>query len=163
MNDITSHKHASLFANPVKERDAEGYRDIIKRPTDLKSIKAAINVGAKVVAAAASADTPGGPNSPGGAGGNVTLPINGDYVPPKGIVNSAQLERELMRMFANAVMFNSGEDGVVSDAREMFEDVQKSVTNWRGAERASDSRDKAFDSDAAGEEEAATSSKRRKL
>ena len=27
-------------------------------------------------------------------------------MPPKGIVNSAQLEKELMRMFANAVMFN---------------------------------------------------------
>src|SRR5207248_6276649 len=34
------------------------------------------------------------------------LPISSDLVPPKGIVNSAQLEKELMRMFANAVMFN---------------------------------------------------------
>lgn len=29
-----------------------------------------------------------------------------DIIPPKGIVNSAQLEREIIRVFANAVMFN---------------------------------------------------------
>ena len=42
-----------------------------------------------------------------------------------------------MRMFANAVMFNAGEEGVVEDAREMFETVEKSVSNWRNVERAS--------------------------
>jgi D-arabinose 1-dehydrogenase-like Zn-dependent alcohol dehydrogenase len=132
MNDILSHKHASLFSGPVKERDAEGYYDIIKRPQDLKSIKTAITAGAKLVQAAASSDTPAG--SPGGAGGNVMLPA----VEVSGvIVNSAQLEKELMRMFANAVMFNTGDDGVVQDAKEMYETVEKSVTTWRSsAERA---------------------------
>ncbi len=33
-----------------------------------------------------------------------------DIVPPKGIVNSVQLEREIMRVFANAVMFNPDPD-----------------------------------------------------
>ncbi|KAH8717127.1 Bromodomain-containing protein [Phaeosphaeriaceae sp. PMI808] len=135
MNDIQSHKHASTFSAAVRAKDAEGYYDIIKRPTDLKSIQKAIGVGAKQVAAAAS-DTPVG--SPGGGGGTVELPITVDNVPPKSIVNAAQLEKELMRMFVNAVMFNPGEDdGVVQDAREMFETVQRSVSTWRNVERSS--------------------------
>ncbi|KAF1999165.1 hypothetical protein P154DRAFT_523560 [Amniculicola lignicola CBS 123094] len=132
MNDIGSHKHASTFTTAVKAKDAEGYYEIIKRPTDLRSINKAVTVGAKVVAAHAL-DTPAG--SPGGGGGMVELPPTQDTMPPKAIVNSAQLEKELMRMFVNAVMFNSGEEGVVEDAREMFESVQQSVSNWRSAER----------------------------
>ncbi|KAK4934142.1 hypothetical protein LTR66_015707 [Elasticomyces elasticus] len=125
-----------------------------------------------------------------------------DLVPPKGIVNSAQLHMELTRMFANAVAFNplptsergfgrslklrkrggralrdgevrrsrrlqqgepeedvsqsrevsesataatndtaessdlssADERGIISDAREMFEDVEKLVTKWRELE-----------------------------
>lgn len=134
MNDIQSHKHASTFGTAVRAKDAEGYYDIIKRPTDLKSIQKAIANGSKQVAAAAS-DTPVG--SPGGGGGVVELPVTLDNIPPKSIVNAAQLEKELMRMFANAVMFNPGEDGVVDDAREMFETVQRSVSSWRNVERSS--------------------------
>ncbi|KAF2143190.1 uncharacterized protein K452DRAFT_225441 [Aplosporella prunicola CBS 121167] len=142
MNDITSHKHASLFATPVKTKDAEGYYDIIRRPQDLKSIRAAINYGNRAVAAAtaSSADTPSAaspsqqqPATPTQSSTSTytTLPISEDLVPPKSIVNGAQLERELMRMFANAVMFNSGGDGVVRDAVEMAKDVEASVANWR--------------------------------
>lgn len=140
MNDISSHKHASLFSNPVKDKDAEGYSDMIRRPQDLKSIRSAVAAGARAVNAA-TADT-GTPavNSPGGAGGNVVLPLSEDLIPPKGIVNSAQLERELMRMFANAVMFNPGEEGVVQDAREMFGAVQESISNWRSAERTTEAK-----------------------
>ena len=133
MNDIQSHKHASTFSSAVRAKDAVGYYDIIKRPTDLKSIQKAISVGAKQVAAAAS-DTPIG--SPGGAGGIVELPVISDNMPPKSVVNAAQLEKELMRMFVNAVMFNPGEDGVVEDAREMFETVQHKVSSWRNVERS---------------------------
>ncbi|KAK7189128.1 hypothetical protein PSPO01_04715 [Paraphaeosphaeria sporulosa] len=135
MNDIGSHKHASTFTTAVKAKDAEGYYDIIKRPTDIKTIQKAIAAGAKQVAAAASGDTPSG--SPGGAGGVVELPHTADNIPPKAIVNSAQLEKELMRMFVNAVMFNPGEEGVVEDAREMFESVQHSVSSWRSVEPSS--------------------------
>ncbi|KAL5448456.1 hypothetical protein PMIN05_001693 [Paraphaeosphaeria minitans] len=135
MNDIGSHKHASTFTTAVKAKDAEGYYDIIKRPTDIKTIQKAIAAGAKQVAAAASGDTPSG--SPGGAGGVVELPHTADNIPPKAIVNSAQLEKELMRMFVNAVMFNPGEEGVVEDAREMFESVQRSVSSWRSVEPSS--------------------------
>ncbi len=103
------------------------------------------------------------------SGSSLWVSMNADVVPPKGIVNSSQLEKELMRMFANAVMFNPDpkrgfgqafmnrqkddgaayeqqglglelggdeEGGIVADTREMFEAVEKSVTNWRAAERA---------------------------
>jgi len=144
INDISSHKHASLFSNRVRDRDAEGYSSIIKRPTDLKTIRTAIVAGSRAVASAAAEMTPtaGAPaSSP--ANGNapgltVVLPLREDLVPPNGIVNSAQLERELMRMFANAVMFNPGDDGVVRDSREMFDAVCGSVGNWRDAERVAE-------------------------
>ncbi|KAF1836032.1 hypothetical protein BDW02DRAFT_260181 [Decorospora gaudefroyi] len=135
MYDINSHKHASTFNTAVRAKDAEGYYDIIKRPTDLASIKKAIATGSKQVASAAASDTPTG--SPGGAGGVVELPVTLDNVPPKAIVNAAQLEKELMRMFVNAVMFNPGEEGVVHDARDMFHTVQGLVSTWRDVERDS--------------------------
>ncbi|KAF2016844.1 hypothetical protein BU24DRAFT_419899 [Aaosphaeria arxii CBS 175.79] len=159
MNDIGSHKYASLFSTAVKAKDAEGYYDIIKRPTDLKTIQKAIAAGAKAVAAAAT-DTPTG--SPGGGGGIVELPLTPDVMPPKAIVNSAQLEKELMRMFVNAVMFNAGEEGVVEDARQMFEDCQHSVSNWRRAERSS-GRLEVDETPGPEDEVAPTASKRRKL
>lgn len=159
MNDISSHKHASTFTTAVRAKDAEGYYDIIKRPTDLKTIQKAIATGAKQVAAAAS-DTPVG--SPGGGGAVIELPATADNMPPKAIVNATQLEKELMRMFVNAVMFNPGEDGVVEDAREMFETVQRSVSNWRNVERSS-GRTEVEDTPVAEEEEVAQISKRRKV
>ena len=137
LNDILSHKHASLFSNPVKERDAPNYYDIILRAQDFKSIKTAIANGSKAVAAAVSdsATTPSAASPAAGSSGHVTLPISPDLVPPKGIVNSSQLEKEITRVFANAAMYNIGNDPVVQDAREMFEAVQKSIEVWRGAER----------------------------
>ena len=95
INQITSHKLAGIFAKPLTEKEAPGYKDLIYRPQDLKSIKGAITAGNRALVAVDSS----GEN-------NVELPANPDLVPPKGIVNSAQLEKELMRMFANAIMFN---------------------------------------------------------
>jgi hypothetical protein len=159
LDDITSHKHASIFAHAVKHKDAEGYYDIIKRPTDLSTIKKALTNGAKHVTATAS-DTPIG--SPGGAGATIELPISSDLVPPKAIVNPAQLEKELMRMFVNAMMFNPGEDGVVEDAREMFESVQRSVSSWRNVHGRGSGREQGEGTPVEGEEEV-VSSKRRKV
>ena len=195
MNDISAHKLASLFAKPLTDRDAPGYKNLIYRPQDLKSLKSAIGAGSRALAAAVDgsgatdAGSPipqlGGMTSSNNArSSTVWIPATVDVVPPKGIVNSAQLEKELMRMFANAVMFNpdpkrgfgpafrerSGRDhqhlqlgdsglvdhndksreeeehpamsaedeeegGVVKDAREMYAAVERSVTNWRAAER----------------------------
>ncbi|KAK6430162.1 hypothetical protein LTR95_013691, partial [Oleoguttula sp. CCFEE 5521] len=126
--DLQSHKHGSRFAQPVRARDAEGYTDIIKQPQDLKSIRAAINAGSRFVSSITPAD---GDVS----AGAVEVPLTEDVVPSKGIVNGAQLEKEVLRMLANAVMFNPGEDGMVADTREMFEDVEERVKEWRGTER----------------------------
>jgi hypothetical protein len=178
INDIMGHKYANIFQHPVKIRDAPNYSDLIYQPQDLKSIKAAITAGNRAVAAAASAvgtpaegtDSPAGPGGPATPSKNSTVMVaaSADFMPPKAIVNSAQFEKELMRMFANAVMFNhdpkrgfgpafkqrrdshKGVDddddslpgnnveedgGVVKDTREMFEAVQKTITDWRAAER----------------------------
>jgi len=98
MYDISSHKLAGMFARPLTEREAPGYRDLIYRPQDLKSIRSAIAAGTRALAASSSEIA--------GEGASVLVGVNADVVPPRGIVNSAQLEKELMRMFANAVMFN---------------------------------------------------------
>ncbi|KAL4918237.1 hypothetical protein BDW62DRAFT_182121 [Aspergillus aurantiobrunneus] len=173
MNDVLTHKHASIFTKPLTERDAPGYRDLIYRPQDLKSIKSSISQGSKSLAAATeAANTPVAdgespiPNT-GTPSKNAVLMLQktDDVIPPKAIVNSAQLEKELIRMFANAAMFNpipqrgfgpafpmiadggSGrrqyapepdEGGIIKDTLEMFEDVEQAVTRWRAAERTAD-------------------------
>lgn len=138
LNDILSHKHASLFSAPVKERDAPGYSDVVLRPQDLKAIRKAIHDGSRAVAAAladaGAADSP----APGSASGHVLLPVSVDLVPPRAIVNSSQLEKEITRVFANAAMYNIGDDPVVLDAREMFDSVMKSLSDWRSVERSAE-------------------------
>ena len=110
MNNVSTHKHASTFARPITEREAPGYRDLIYRPQDLKSIKTALSLGSRAVTAAAEAvSTPGADgDSPAAGSKNAVLMLQKteDIIPPKGIVNSSQLEKELIRMFANAIMFN---------------------------------------------------------
>lgn len=153
MESISAHRNASMFAAPVKERDAPGYKQITLRPQDLKSIKSAIVAGNR--AAIEKEKTMGdGVKSE----SSVWLPISEDLIPPKGIINYSQLEKELMRMFANAIMFNADpdrgfgekfhgskgtqggdgyeidEDGVVKDTKAMFADVEKIVSGLRSTE-----------------------------
>lgn len=115
LNDVNAHKLAGIFAKPLTEREAPGYKDLIYRPQDLKTIRAAVGRGSR--AANAMIDETeamageGGGESPAAAkatipSGFVLVSKTDDVIPPKGIVNSAQLEMELMRLFANAVMFN---------------------------------------------------------
>jgi hypothetical protein len=118
MNDVTSHKYAGIFAKPLSEREAPGYKDLIYRPQDLKSIKTAIGRGSRTANAAidelaggddgVGAETPSKGTGIAGtaAGGTTLLKKTDELAPPKGIVNSSQLEMELMRLFANAAMFN---------------------------------------------------------
>lgn len=137
MNDIQSHKHASLFSNPVRDKDAEGYSDIIRRPQDLKSIRTAIIAGNRAVNAATASDSFASSTASQSRDGTVVVPVSEDLVPPKAIVNPGQLEKEVMRMFANAVMFNPGDDDVVNDAREMARDVETQIAKFREVERGS--------------------------
>lgn len=135
LNDINSHKHASYFANPVRDKDAPGYSVIVKQPQNLKAIRTAITAGARAVnAASASLDSPSAASASGDAT-TVELERTADLIPPRAIVNGAQLEKEVLRILANAVMFNPGEDGIVLEAREMWEDVGAKIEAWRGAER----------------------------
>lgn len=157
MESISGHRNASTFAAPVKERDAPGYKDIVHRPQDLKSIKSAILAGHR---AAAEKEKSMGESTK--SESSVWLPISEDLIPPKGIINSAQLEKELMRMFANAIMFNLDpnrgfgpkfattkdedkdkqagdgyeidEDRVVKDTKAMFADVEKIISGLRSTE-----------------------------
>ncbi|CAD0092412.1 unnamed protein product [Aureobasidium mustum] len=137
INDITQHKHAGPFQKPVREKDAEGYTSIIKRPQDLKSIKAAITFGSRAInAATSSTDSPAATPSTSSSASLVLLDKTADLIPPRAIVNSSQLEKEVMRMFANAVMFNPGMEGMVQDAREMADDIEAKVRDWRQVEGA---------------------------
>ena len=157
MNDINSHKHASYFAHAVREKDAPGYADIIKVPQNLKSIRSAISAGAKAVASAATSTSP----SASADGTTVELDRSVELMPPKAIVNAAQLEKEVMRMFANAIMFNPGEDGLVSDTREMAEDVEAQIRQWRGFETEKEEMEE--EQPAMGGEEEGRGTKRRKI
>lgn len=121
LNEITSHKLAGVFAKPLSERDAPGYKDLVRRAQDLKSIKTAVGRGGRAAVAAiealeddaegagdASASHSRNSDEKEGQIGNGVYLVKKteDLVPPKGIANSAQLELELMRVFANAIMFN---------------------------------------------------------
>ena len=67
---------------------------------------------------------------------SITLPATTANTPPKGIVNSQQLEKELFRMFANAVMYNKSSTEIVRETVEMAKEVQTAVDNFRMAEEA---------------------------
>ncbi|CZT12860.1 related to tpa inducible protein [Rhynchosporium agropyri] len=162
LESIAGHKNASTFSFPVKERDAPGYKNLILRPQDLKSIRSAILAGQRTAAALILED-PSLNTNPNAS--SIWLPISKDLIPPKGIINYAQLEKELMRMFANAIMFNADPDrgvgrrftdnggnnedvlgyefdvdGIVKDTRAMFADVEQVVGSLRSAERRSEER-----------------------
>lgn len=101
MEQIVRHRSANMFAAPIREKDAPGYHKVILQPQDLKSIRAAIAHGNRSATQAAAA-------LPGGDPGHmlVWLPQMEELVPPKGIINTAQLDRELAHMFSNAIMYN---------------------------------------------------------
>ncbi|KAK5112114.1 hypothetical protein LTR62_004457 [Meristemomyces frigidus] len=125
LEEIAGHKFANYFKTAVTAKQANGYYEIVKRPQNLKSIKAAISAGGKAITAVLAASDDEETST------TVELERSTDLMPPKAIVNSAQLEKEINRMFANAVMFNPGEDGLVSDTRAMFADMEKVVGEWR--------------------------------
>lgn len=145
-----------MFAAGIRERDAPGYQQIVLQPQNITKIRAAIKHGNKAASTAAS-NLPGG--DPGGP--SVWLPISEDLTPPQSIINSAQLERELVHMFCNAIMYNPDpnrgpgqafmnrlreeeeevvgysvdEDGVVRNTRGMFVEVEKLLSDLRSAEK----------------------------
>ena len=117
LDQISSHRHANMFAHKIRDRDAPGYGSIVRHPVDLKSIRMAITQGNKAASAASAAL---GESS---EGNSVWLPISADLVPPRGIINSSQLECELVHMFANAVMYNPDSHRGVGPALLVEDDV----------------------------------------
>lgn len=101
LEQIQSHKYANMFQNKIRPKEAPGYDGIIHKAQFLRNIQKAISSGHKAAAAAAAALPDGDPGT-----SSVWLPISEDLVPPRAIINSAQLERELVHMFANAIMYN---------------------------------------------------------
>ena len=176
LNEIVGHKLAGIFAKPLSERDAPGYRDLILRPADLKSIRAAVSKGSRAAVVAIDALEDEGDGTPTKGAGHLKQEDtqtgegaigNGMYLvkkseellPPKGIVNSSQLEMELTRMFANAVMFNplpSAERGFGRSLRlrKFGGDVRASTETKR--ERADDEQEQATEEES--EDESTTSS-----
>ncbi|RGP63351.1 tpa inducible [Fusarium longipes] len=156
LDQISSHRDANMFATRLREKDAPNYRQIVLQPQDITSIRSAIKHGNKA-AVQAAANLPSG--DPGTA--HVWLPMSEELVPPKGIINSAQLERELVHMFCNAIMYNADpdrgpgpafmkrsqeeeeeivgyrldENGVVKNTRSMFVEVEKLLGDLRSAEK----------------------------
>ncbi|ORY64348.1 uncharacterized protein BCR38DRAFT_212498 [Pseudomassariella vexata] len=152
LDQVTGHRHANMFANPIKARDAPNYHDIVLHPQDLKGIRVAINQGQRAAVAAEKNLPDSDPTA-----SQVWLPISTDLVPPKGIINIAQLERELVHMFANAVMYAADpergvgpafleqrsaaggngigyvedESGIVKATRNMFVDVENFLGDLR--------------------------------
>jgi hypothetical protein len=153
---ISSHRDANMFATALRERDAPNYRQIVLQPQDITSIRSAIKQGNKAAVQAASLLTGGDPGT-----ASVWLPSSEDLVPPRGIINSAQLERELVHMFCNAIMYNPDpdrgpgtafmkrsqdeedeivgyrldENGVVKNTQGMFLEVEKLLGDLRSAEK----------------------------
>ncbi|KAK7920327.1 hypothetical protein PG985_008349 [Apiospora marii] len=156
LEQVTSHKHANMFAGPVKVRDAPNYSDIVLQPMDLKKIRAAIHQGQRHAQNVEKTLSDIDPSAM-----NVWLPTSADLVPPRAILNIAQLERELVHMFANATMYamdpdrgfgpefvkKRGEDdadddegvlgyevdenGIVKQTRNMFMEVEKLLGDLR--------------------------------
>jgi len=44
-SQISQHRNGNIFHNPIKDSEAPDYREIVKRPMDLKTIKARIKDG----------------------------------------------------------------------------------------------------------------------
>lgn len=156
LDQISSHRDANMFATALKEKDAPGYRQVVLQPQDITSIRAAIKHGNKAAVQAAANLPDGDPGGP-----SVWLPIADDLVPPQSIINSSQLERELVHMFCNAIMYNPDpdrgfgpafmkrsqdeeeeavgyefdENGIVRNTQGMFVEVEKLLSDLRAAEK----------------------------
>lgn len=132
---------------------------MVLQPQDIKSIRAAMTHGNRAAIEAARSLPDGDPGT-----ATVWLPISDELLPPKSIINSEQLERELVHMFSNAIMYNLDpyrgpgkafikrempdddeyiepstylvdEDAVVRDSKIMFREVESLLGDLRAAER----------------------------
>src|SRR5882762_1050339 len=80
-SQISQHRNGNIFHNPIKDSEAPDYREIVKRPMDLKTIKTRIKDGA--------------------------------------ITNSLEFQRDVLLMFANAMMYNRPDSDIYTMAEEV--------------------------------------------
>ncbi|KAF3927462.1 hypothetical protein ABW21_db0208584 [Orbilia brochopaga] len=127
LNNVSAHRFANLFMKPVDERSAPGYSRIVYKPQDIKSIRACIKAGAAQNPSGTPVLTP--TPTADGSGASFTTPSTPTTASSASLVatrsaitNSAQLEKEIWRMFANAVMYNKSSSHVAQEAREMARD-----------------------------------------
>lgn len=80
-SQISQHRNGNIFHNPIKDSEAPDYREIVKRPMDLKTIKARIKDGV--------------------------------------ITNSLEFQRDVLLMFANAMMYNRPDSDIYTMAEEV--------------------------------------------
>ncbi|KAF3932542.1 hypothetical protein ABW20_dc0102764 [Dactylellina cionopaga] len=139
LNNVSAHRFANLFMKPVDERSAPGYSKIVYKPQDIKSIRASIKIGAAQNPTGTPTLTPtptaDAPSASFGTTPSTPTATSGGASSKSAITNSAQLEKEIWRMFANAVMYNKSNSPVAQEAKEMARDVGATIDNFRNAER----------------------------
>nr|XP_019010233.1 uncharacterized protein I206_04701 [Kwoniella pini CBS 10737]OCF49014.1 hypothetical protein I206_04701 [Kwoniella pini CBS 10737] len=93
LDTISQHRNGNVFQNPVKKTEASDYHQIIKRPMDLKTIRARIKEG------------------------HIT-----------GIEN---FERDVLLIFANAMMYNKPGSQVYEMAQEMLKATEDHIAHFK--------------------------------
>jgi len=95
-SQISQHRNGNIFHNPIKDSEAPDYREIVKRPMDLKTIKARIKDGV--------------------------------------ITNSLEFQRDVLLMFANAMMYNRPDSDIYTMAEEMMLESEEHISAHRQTE-----------------------------
>ncbi|ODO10165.1 hypothetical protein I350_02394 [Cryptococcus amylolentus CBS 6273] len=93
---ILSHKFSNVFENPVRKSEAADYYDVIRKPMDLKTVKAGIKNGR--------------------------------------IGSIDELERDVLLIFSNAMMYNAPDSQVYGMAKDMMKDCEGHFVHYRNME-----------------------------
>ncbi|ODO05324.1 hypothetical protein L198_02017 [Cryptococcus wingfieldii CBS 7118] len=93
---ILSHKFSNVFETPVRKSEAADYYDVIKKPMDLKTVKAGIKNGR--------------------------------------IGSIDELERDVLLIFSNAMMYNAPDSQVYGMAKDMMKDCEGHFVHYRNME-----------------------------
>ncbi|OCF61217.1 hypothetical protein L486_00863 [Kwoniella mangroviensis CBS 10435] len=93
LDAIAQHRNGNVFQNPVKKSDASDYYQIIKRPMDLKTIRARIKDGL--------------------------------------ITGIEEFERDVLLIFANAMMYNNPDTPTYEMAKEMLKAAEDQIAHFK--------------------------------
>ncbi|WWD03574.1 hypothetical protein V865_001628 [Kwoniella europaea PYCC6329] len=93
LDAIAQHRNGNVFQNPVKKSDASDYYQVIKRPMDLKTIRARIKDGL--------------------------------------ITGIEEFERDVLLIFANAMMYNNPDTPTYEMAKEMLKAAEDQIAHFK--------------------------------